>query len=302
MAVDADMLADVPLFALLDDEERRTLAQILDTRRVVRGEVIFASGDPGDALCLVLAGKVELSIEDDEGLKIVLADAGPGDLFGELSLLDGGPRTATALAVEDSELLTIDRGDLHEVIRRHPHAAIDLMTVMGRRLRATDELLRTRVTRNVNEEHADRLTFGERIADQVASFGGSWTFILTFGAVLVLWMTANAVFLASRPFDPYPFILLNLVLSALASIQAPVIMMSQNRQAAKDRLKADLDYQVDLKAELEVAQLHRKVDRLQEALQAHLAKSQRADSTTLGLVDTEWRPTGTDQETRPASP
>ena len=144
---------------------------------------------------------------------------------------------------------------------------------MGRRLRSTDELLRTHVSKNPNLEEEERLTFGQRIADRVATFGGSWTFIITFGVVLISWIILNSLLLAGKPFDPYPYILLNLVLSMLAALQAPVIMMSQNRQSAKDRLKSDLDYEVNLKEELEVAQLHRKIDRLNEQMQAHLAQS-----------------------------
>jgi CRP/FNR family cyclic AMP-dependent transcriptional regulator len=218
-------------------------------------------------------------IENYEGQKIILRENIQGDVFGDISLLDGGPRTATAVAVEESETLSLDRDQLLELITKYPHAGLDLLTVMGRRLRATNELLRTQVTRNVNEEEEDVLTFGQRIADKVAAFGGSWTFIIAFGVFLFIWMAINsyvlhqALKMAAKPFDEYPFILLNLMLSTLAALQAPVIMMSQNRQASKDRLQADLDYQVNLKAELEVAQLHSKVDRIYETMQAQFAKA-----------------------------
>ncbi|HVP41900.1 MAG TPA: DUF1003 domain-containing protein [Terriglobales bacterium] len=281
MATDASALADVPMFSLLDDEERSTLSELLDLRRFEKGDTVFSFGDSGDALYLVRSGKVQVFVENYQGDKIPLADNEPGDIFGEISLLDGGPRTATAVAIEDSECLTLDREKLLEFVSRHPHAALDLLTVMGRRLRATDELLRTHVTRNLNEEEEERLTFGQHIADRVASFGGSWTFIIVFGLILFAWMGLN-VYMATHAFDPYPFILLNLVLSTLAALQAPVIMMSQNRQAQKDRLKADLDYEVNLKAELEVAQLHNKVDRLYEAMQAHFAMHEKRLSGILG--------------------
>jgi uncharacterized membrane protein len=166
---------------------------------------------------------------------------------------------------------------LLEFVTLHPHAALDLLTVMGRRLRLTDELLRNPATRNVNVEAEERITFGERVADRVAAFGGSWTFILSFATVMVTWVVVNSVILARRAFDPFPYILLNLFLSMLAAIQAPVIMMSQNRQAAKDRLKADIQYDVNLKAELEIAQLHQKVDRIYEALQANFKNLDRRD-------------------------
>ncbi|MDP9263306.1 MAG: DUF1003 domain-containing protein, partial [Acidobacteriota bacterium] len=259
------------------------LAKLLNSRHFNKGDTIFSYGDAGDALYLVRTGRVEVFVENTEGKKILLAQNEAGDLFGEISLLDGGARTATAVSVEETEALTLDREHLLKFITQHPHAALDLLTVMGRRLRATDELLRTHVSRNVNEEEDERLTFGERIADKVAAFGGSWTFILLFGAVLAIWMGVNGYFLAAHPFDPFPFILLNLGLSALAALQAPVIMMSQNRQATKDRLKADLDYQVNLKAELEVAQLHGKIDRIYEQMQAAFARIDK-DKKQNGVV------------------
>jgi uncharacterized membrane protein len=164
------------------------------------------------------------------------------------------------------------RDRLMDFIDKHPHAAMDLLTVVGRRLRTTDDLLRTRVSRNVNVEEEEMMTLGDRVADRVASFGGSWTFILIFGAIMLVWVLLNTSFLLRNHFDPYPFILLNLFLSMIAAIQAPVIMMSQNRQASKDRLKADLDYDVNLKAELEVAQLHRKLDNMYERLEERFAR------------------------------
>jgi len=273
MSTNVTMLADVPLFQLIDDEERETLAELMTSRDFPAGAPIFEEGQPGDSLYLVCTGRVQVYCHSDSGERIVLGENEKGDVFGEISLLDGGPRTAGAVAVEPTQTLTIDRDKLHELVQRHPHVAIDLLTVMGRRLRSTDELLRSHVTRNPNQEEEERLTFGERIADKVASFGGSWTFIITFGVFLFIWVVINSVILLSKAFDPYPYILLNLFLSMLAALQAPVIMMSQNRQASKDRLKADLDYEVNMKAELEIAQLHRKIDRLAESLGTYAAKS-----------------------------
>jgi uncharacterized membrane protein len=218
-------------------------------------------------------------VENTDGEKIVLSENEQGDVIGELSFLDGGPRTATAVAREDTQMLVLDRVRLLDFIDQHPHAAMDVLTVIGRRLRATDELLRTQVSRNPNVEEEDRLTFGQRIADKVASFGGSWTFIIIFGVILAIWVIFNSTALLAKHFDPYPYILLNLFLSMIASIQAPVIMMSQNRQSAKDRLKSDLDYEVNLKAELEVAHLHRKVDHIYERIEDHFAKLERNNHT-----------------------
>lgn len=277
MSADLTMLAEVPVFALLDERERESLAAMLEPQQFPKNTVIFEYGDAGDTLFIVRKGQVQVFVENIEGEKIVLGENCSGDVFGEISLLDGGPRTATAICVEDTETLTLDRGQLLEFVTLHPHAALDLLTVMGRRLRFTDELVRNPAARNVNVEEEERLTFGERVADKVAAFGGSWTFIIFFGTVMVSWVIVNSIILARRAFDPFPYILLNLFLSMLAAIQAPVIMMSQNRQAAKDRLKADIQYDVNLKAELEIAQLHQKVDRIYQALQSNFKNLDRRD-------------------------
>jgi len=272
MSTDVKFLAEIPMFELMDDRERKALCEILEMQKFDKGDEIFHFGDAGDSVYIMLHGRVQVHVQNTEGKVIILGENDRGDVFGEISLLDGGPRTASATAVEDSEVLSLDRDQLLEFITGHPHAAMDLLTVMGRRMRSTDELLRTQVSRNVNEESEELLTFGMKIADKVATFGGSWTFIIAFGTFMAIWMTTN-VFLGKRAFDEYPFILLNLALSALAALQAPVIMMSQNRQASKDRLKSDMDYEVNLKAELEVAHLHNKVDRIYETMQAHFHKN-----------------------------
>jgi len=266
------MIAEVPIFELMDDTERADLARRMDCRDFQKGAVIFEYGDPGGEIFILRNGKIEVFVETCDGERIVLSENERGDVLGELSFLDGGARTATAIAREDTQTLSMNRDRLLDFIDKHPHAALDLLTVVGRRLRATDELLRTHVSRNVNVELQESMTFGQRVADKVATFGGSWTFIGIFGVVMLVWVILNTAALLAHPFDPYPYILLNLFLSMVAAIQAPVIMMSQNRQAAKDRLQADQDYQVNLKAELEVAQLHRKLDRLYERLEQHWAK------------------------------
>jgi uncharacterized membrane protein len=274
MSATIEMLAEVPMFELMDEQERASLCNLLETVHFDKGETLFKFGDVGDCMYIVRHGSIQVYVENYQGEKIILRQMESGEIVGDISMLDGGPRTATAVAVEETEAFTLDRDGLLELVTRHPHSAIDLLTVMGRRLRDTNQLLRTQVSRNVNLEEEERLTFGERIADRVAAFGGSWTFIISFGVVLTVWMGVN-IYMATHAFDPYPFILLNLVLSTLAALQAPVIMMSQNRQASKDRLKADLDYEVNLKAELEVAQLHAKVDRIYEEMQAQFAKIAR---------------------------
>ena len=270
MSADVTMIGEVPIFELMDEVERAALARLMDSRNFKQGETIFETGDPGAEIYIVRSGRVEIYVENPDGEKVVLGENEHGDVIGELSFLDGGPRTATAVAVDDAQMLALHRERLLEFIDEHPHAALDLLTVVGRRLRTTHELLRTQVSRNVNLEDQERLTFAERIADRVATFGGSWSFIIIFFAIMLVWVVLNSSALLRDHFDPYPYILLNLALSMIAAIQAPVIMMSQNRQAAKDRLKSDLDYQVNFKAELEVAHLHRKVDRMYERLEAHL--------------------------------
>jgi uncharacterized membrane protein len=268
MPIDPRILRHASAFQLLDDEELAELAAHVDEATFSAGQTIFRLGDPGGAMHVVLSGRVEVTVLDEDRKPVMLSALGPGEIFGELSLLDGETRSATAVAVEPTRTFLIDRDDLERLFARRPHAALDVLAVLSRRLRRTDDLLRQRVARNPNEVLDQRATLGDRVADGVARFGGSWSFIFSFAALLVIWVVANTVLLLGRPepFDPYPFILLNLFLSMLAAIQAPVIMMSQNRQDAKDRVRSELDYQVNLKAELEIMELHEKFDRLEQRL------------------------------------
>ena len=281
MACDVSLLAGIHFFDLLNEENRKTLANVIDSTRLKDGEILFHAGEPGDALYIVRSGEIELYIKDTAGQKIVLNVAQPGDFFGELTLLDQGPRTATAAALADSELLALGRDDLILLFQKNPDAALHMLASLGAMTRKADELLRTRVSRNLNVEEEETLTFGQRIADRVAQFGGSWTFILLFAMFMVGWMATNG-HLGTGALDPFPFILLNLALSALAALQAPVIMMSQNRQSSKDRLKADLEYEVNLKAELEIAHLHEKTDRLYEALVDRLTRLEKVQKASSG--------------------
>jgi len=269
-----ETLAQVPLFALMSADERSALAEPMQARAYAKGQTIFTRGDVGDSLMVVERGRVEVFVETTEGTRVVLGDFEAGEMLGELTLFDPGARTASAVAVEDSTLRVLRHDDLRALLARRPQIALHMLAVLGKRLRATDEMLRTQVARNVNEEQEDRLTVGQRVADRVAEFGGSWTFIIVFGCLMATWMAFN-VSLGKRAWDEYPFILLNLALSTLAALQAPIIMMSQNRQSYKDRLRADLDYKINLKAELEVMQLHRRVDEIYEAMQAQFARLDR---------------------------
>jgi uncharacterized membrane protein len=263
MAVDPAVLRHVSMFQLFDEEELRELASAIEERSYVAGQSIFKEGQAGGEMHVVLEGKVETFIVDEEGHRVVLAELEKGEMFGELSLFDNEPRSASASALAPTRTGIIDRERLERLFARRPHAALDILAVLSRRLRRTDLLLSQRVARNPNTVIEEKLTLGDRVADTVARFGGSWTFINAFMVVMLAWMGLN-VWLLTRPFDPAPFIGLNLVLSMLAALQAPVIMMSQNRQDAKDRVRADLDYQVNLKAELEIMELHQKVDRMKD--------------------------------------
>ena len=268
MPIDPRVLRHAFSFQLLDDDELAELAAHVDEVSFAAGQTIFRAGDPGGVMHAVLAGRVEVSILDGDRKRVVLHALGPGEIFGELSLFDGEPRSATVVAVEPTRTFLVDRDDLGRLFARRPGAALEVLAVLGRRLRATDRLLSERVARNPNEVLDEKATFGDRVADGVARFGGSWSFMFSFAGFLAVWVVANTVLLLGRkePFDPYPFILLNLFLTMLAAIQAPVIMMSQNRQDAKDRVRSELDYQVNLKAELEITQLHEKFDRLEQRL------------------------------------
>ncbi len=261
MSIESAMLRNVPLFKLLDDDELAELAAHIDERKYSPQQIIFNAGDPGNNMQIILDGKVETFITDDEGNKVVLSELEKGELFGELSLLDSEPRSASAIATDPTTTFVIDRDDLKRLVTKKPESALDIMAILGERIRKTDFLLKSRFTRNPNQVLEQEMTFGERVADQVARFGGSWKFIGSFASVLIIWILINSVILHT-PYDPYPFILLNLFLSMLAAIQAPVILMSQNRADTKDRVRSELDYQVNVKAEVEISQLQKRMDEL----------------------------------------
>jgi CRP/FNR family transcriptional regulator, cyclic AMP receptor protein len=261
---EARHLALVPLFGQLDEDELAKLAEEVDQVSFKSGEAIFHEYDQGDALYVVESGAVRIWVHDNDVQQITLSELKPGDFFGELSVLDKGERSANATAIMDSTLHRLNRDDFHEFMLKHPHIAIDLICEIGARLRQTNMLVSQRVSRNVNTEMERKLTVGQRIADKVASFGGSWSFIITYAAILIVWMAVNTFFLAryssgqnGAQFDPYPYILLNLMLSMTAAMQAPVILMSQNRASERDRFAAEQDFKVNLKSELMLDDLTR---------------------------------------------
>jgi CRP/FNR family transcriptional regulator, cyclic AMP receptor protein len=260
--VDVDRLNRVPIFSSLARDDLRELAELCRAVHREDQALVFRQGDAPDAMYWVAEGRIVISVWTEDNEELVLATLGEGEFFGELGLLDGAPRTATAKAIGGVDLIEIRKEALLDFLRRNPEAALSMMGEIARRLRGANALIEHRASRNVNELMEEKFTFGDRLADRIAQFGGSWAFLICFAITLLLWMGLNSVESLWHSFDPYPFIFLNLGLSCLAAVQAPIIMMSQNRQATKDRLQADLDYQVNLKAELQIRSLHLKIDEL----------------------------------------
>lgn len=275
MGCDVSLLSGIEFFDFLKDDDRRELANVVDTIKLTTGETLFHTGDPGEALFVVRSGSIELFIKDTAGQKIVLTIAEEGNLFGELSLLDSGPRTATAVALNDSELLVLDRDDLLLLFQKRPEAALNMLAAMSTMTRKADELLRTRVSRNVNEEMEEHSTALQRIADWIAWFSGSMPFLMINAAWFIIWITLNEVPTGIPQWDPFPFGLLTMIVSLEAIFLSCFVLVSQNRQAEKDRVRSDIEYEVNIKAELEVTHLHEKTDRIYENMLARFAKLEK---------------------------
>ena len=265
LSEEAQSLARVPLFKRLEPHELEKLAEEIDQVDYKAGEVIFNEHDHGDALYVVEEGSVRIWVTDEDLNEVTLAELQPGQFFGELAVLDRGERSSSATAITDAHLHRLSSDDFQKFLIEHADCAIDVICEIGARMRQTNQLVSQRASRNVNVEMERRYTFGERVADRVASFGGSWTFIFLYGGALLIWIAVNTFVLAyygrgenGAQFDPYPYILLNLMLSMTAAMQAPIIMMSQNRAAEKDRLAAEQDFKVNLKSELMLEELIRK--------------------------------------------
>src|SRR5256884_3697404 len=282
LSEEAQSLARVPLFKRLEPHELEHLAEEIDQVNYKAGETIFNEHDRGDALYILEEGAVRIWVYDEDVKEVTLAQLKPGDFFGELAVLDRGERSSSATAVTDIHLHRLSSDDFQQFLIDHPDAAIDVICEIAQRMRQTNQLVSQRAARNINVEMEQRSTIGQRIADKVASFGGSWTFIIIYLSFLVAWMAFNTFVLIhyghgenGAQFDPYPYILLNLMLSMTAALQAPIIMMSQNRAAEKDRLAAEQDFKVNLKSELMLEELIRKqrerdaqIDQLNKALAA----------------------------------
>jgi CRP/FNR family cyclic AMP-dependent transcriptional regulator len=262
---EADSLSRIPLFKRLTPEELEQLAKEVDQVRFDADETIFNEQDKGDALYVVESGSVRIWVLDEDVEPVTLKELEPGEFFGELAVLDRGPRSTNATAISETALHRLSSDDFQKFLMSHPDIAIDIICEIGARMRQTNLLVSQRATRNINVEMEQRATIGQRIADRVASFGGSWTFIIIYVSFLACWIALNTFFLVhygrgenGAQFDPYPYILLNLMLSMTAALQAPIIMMSQNRAAEKDRLAAEQDFKVNLKSELMLEELMRK--------------------------------------------
>jgi uncharacterized membrane protein len=280
MPVDPTALEEIEFFNLLGDEDRRALAEVVDLIKLDDGETLFRAGEPGESLFLVRSGEIELFIKDTVGQKIILDIMRPGDFFGELALLDAGPRSATAMALTPSELIELDRDDLLLLFGRKPDAGLSMLAAMGKMTRKADELLRKRVSRNANEEVEERLTTIQRISDWLAWFSGSMLFLFLHAGWFITWVSLNTIILPAnaqgeRGFDPFPFGLLTMIVSLEAIFLSCFVLISANRQAEKDKVRADIEYDVNIKAELEVAHLHEKTDHIHEEMLRRFTKLEK---------------------------
>ena len=272
-----EALRSVPLFASLDDDAATELRSLLSDKKVPQNTRLFKQGDKGDAMYLIERGRVRISIRDDDDQEVTLAELAQGDFFGEMAIIDGRQRSADARVIEDAQFAILSRDSFLSFVRSNPDVALEMLSALTDRLRRTDDLLRSRVSRNANEEEAARSTVADKAADLIAEFGGSWKFIGVSIALIIFWIIFNSVILI-RGFDPAPYQMLNLVLAVIAGMQAPIIMMSQNRQGEKDRLRADLDYQVNLKNELSLAEVLRRLDVLESERLPKLIDDLRAQT------------------------
>ena len=265
MACDRNELKHVPLFALLDDEEAAVLASQVELKHFAPRQRIYKMGDTAGQAYVMISGRVRVTTVDEDHQEVVVDEPGHGEFFGFASMLEKTPHQTDAVALEETACLEVSRDDIATLLQRKPHAGMDMLTVLGRQFHASQRLVRVRAGRHPNEIIEKEATFGERLADSVAQFGGSWTFIILFSIVITAYTLTNRV-LGKAAWDPYPFILLNLFLSMLAAIQAPVIMMSQNRQDTKDRLRGELDYDVNRRAASDIQGLSRKLNLLGEKI------------------------------------
>jgi CRP/FNR family cyclic AMP-dependent transcriptional regulator len=291
-----EALRSVPLFASLTDEAALELRGLLTTQNFSAGTQLFHKGDSGNAMYLIESGRVRISITDEDRKEITLAELAQGDFFGEMSIIDGRKRSADASVIEDGRYAILSRPDFLSFVRANPDVALGMLGALTDRLRRTDELIRSRVSRNANEEERKRATMADRAADLIAEFGGSWKFIGVSIGLIAFWILFNSYVLFNG-FDPKPYQMLNLVLAVIAGMQAPIIMMSQNRQGEKDRLRADLDYRVNLKNELSLAEVLRRLDVLESERLPKLFEEQNSRLTESQVSGSKSQVRGADSRT-----
>ncbi|MGA7274048.1 MAG: DUF1003 domain-containing protein [Candidatus Udaeobacter sp.] len=270
-----DTLRQVPLFESLDNEAAGELCHLLESLDSKAGTFLFRTGDEGDAMYLIEHGKVRICVRATDGREVTLTELQRGDFFGEMALLDGQHRSADAIVAEDARLAVLSREHFLSFMQSNPNVALEMLTALANRLRHTDELLRHSATRNVNVEEAAQLTLADRAADIIAEFGGSWKFIIAAVLFFNIWVLINSLLLQNKGFDAYPYLLLSCVVNMLAVLQAPIILMSQNRQAHKDRLRSEIDYQINLRNELALNEI---LDRLKALERDYLRLA--SDKTT----------------------
>jgi uncharacterized membrane protein len=265
MACQPEVLKSVPLFSLMDDDETAVLAAQVEVKNFAPRERVYKTGEPSEQAYVMISGRVRVTTVDEDQQEVVVDEPSKGEFFGFASMLEQTSHQTTAVAMEETTCLEVSRDDIQVLLQRKPHAGMDLLTMLGRQFHASQELVRVRASRNANEIIEEEETTGEKIADEVARFGGSWIFICIFAALMLVYSTINTL-LREKAWDPYPFILLNLFLSMLAAIQAPVIMMSQNRQDTKDRVRSELDFDVNRRAAAEIRGLAHKLNLLDEKI------------------------------------
>lgn len=258
MPCEPQELKHVPLFELLDEDEAHILAAQVEIKRFAPRQRIFKAGEPASHGYVMMSGKVRVTTTDEDNQEVLVDEPEHGDFFGFASMLQQTNHLTTAMSLGETTCLEVGRDDISELLKRRPMAGLDMLTVQARQFHSAQKLVKSRMMRNPNQVIEEQSTIGERIADSVARFGGSWAFIIMFAVILITYSSAN-ILLANKAWDPYPFILLNLFLSMLAAVQAPVIMMSQNRQDAKDRVRSELDFEVNKRAESEIQTLAHKL-------------------------------------------
>lgn len=254
----ADLLAEVPMFEGLTDQDREALGARLTEKKVAAAKLVFAKGDAGSSMYLVLSGAVQIFLpsDDKDAPRVVLKDVRTGEYFGELSLFDDKPRSASVEATVDTTLLELTREEFATQLTKSKTAALSILSEMAERLRVTNAMLGERAAKDAVKETEENFTWGQRLADKVAELNGSWAFIIFLLGLTVTWVILNGTHFK---FDDYPYQFYNLALAILVALQGPLIVMSQNRQSLKDRAQAETDFRVNLKNEVGIESLIREV-------------------------------------------